>query len=158
MLGGSLANLNIGLSNNSGTSIGINPNAGLFVADAIAVGASLPIGFSASGNSNSSYSSMNFGLGAFGRYYFVVSDPISFFGGLGIGFTSTSWNSKTTFLGEEFKDSGSSTNENLSLSAGAVYFLNESIGVEGTLNLNNLTNNANLNLNLGFQIYFNRSK
>jgi len=164
LLGGNLANIRIGVVDAGGSSISINPNAGYFVADGIAVGASLPIAFS--GNSYDGFggkystSTTSFGLGAFGRYYFSTGNPLSFFGGLSLGINSYSYKSKfTPTSGSVSTNSDSDTDFYSILSVGAVYFLNESIGVEGILSTSDITENGfALNFGIGFQIYFNRNK
>jgi hypothetical protein len=164
LIGGSIANIRIGVVDAGGSSISLTPNAGYFVADGIAIGASLPIGFSSSSydgfGGKYTTSSTNFGLGAFGRYYFSTGNPLSFFGGLSLGVNAYSYKSKfTPTSGSSFTDSDSDTDFYSVLSVGAVYFLNETIGVEGILSTSDITENGfALNFGVGFQIYFNRGK
>lgn len=163
LLGGSLANLRIGVVDAGGSSFNITPSAGYFIADGVVVGASLPIGYNRSSYNDSwgKYVSTgtSFGIGAYTRYYFKTGNPLSFFGRLGLGvntYTSKEKYTSTSDFTEDdsFKSSGSDFYSTLGF--GAVYFLNDNIGVEGVLSTSDITEDfLSLNFGIGFQIYFN---
>ena len=151
LLGTSIANIQVGLDNDY-VSVGISPNAGYFIFDNFALGGSLPLQLSANGNS----SSTSIGLGAFGRYYIPMDKISPFFGG-GLGYriysnsyTYTDWN------GQKVTTSNSDGIPYANAAAGIAYFLNENIGVHGTMNIGDLLNpGTTLSLGLGLSIYFN---
>ena len=165
LLGGNLANINLGITEGLGSSFSITPNAGYFVADGFAVGASLPI--SRSGNSYDGFggtyknSSTSIGVGAFARYYFKVGDPLSFFAGLGLGINTYSYKNKfksddeNVFPSDE--DSNSSSDFYSGINVGAAYFISDAVAIEGVLSTSDITEDyLSLNFGVGFKIYFSK--
>src|SRR5690348_13806033 len=89
MLGGTL-DLSSTKYENSATnssSIYFSPSFGYFVADNLAVGASITIGNNTSGTGNAKTVFSSFGVGPFARYYkFTSSENFAFFAQAGINF------------------------------------------------------------------------
>ena len=154
ILGGGIANINIGLDNDF-ISIGLNPDAGYFVIDNLALGGSLPITFASTPN----YTTTSIGAGLFGRYYMPM-DKISPFAGASLGYriytnsyTFTDWN------GQQMTTTNTAANAYANLNVGAAYFLNKSIGLHGVLNSGDILNpGTTLSLSLGLYIYFQPKK
>ena len=137
-------------SKQKGTSLRISPNLGFFISDRFAVGLDLSLNFANSeGRDNSNWA---IGLGPFVRYYFLPEDKlINIFSQTSIRFNNG--------LSEINKDSKSTT---FGLSAGGVIFFNSSVGLELSLNYEDITvkransNNRNTDIffvGLGFQIH-----
>lgn len=162
LLGGNVANINLGITEGLGSSISLTPSAGYFVSDGFAVGASLPI--SKSGNKNdeswgsSKTSNTTFGLGVYGRYYFIQDNPLSFFAGLGLGVNNYYTKTKTDFdsnLIEDRVDKYSSSDFYSGVNVGAAYFLNDALAIEGVLSTSDITEDyLSLNFGFGFKYYF----
>jgi hypothetical protein len=133
-----------------GTVLSIAPNVGYFFIDKLAVGTSgrLTYTIAKNGDNLSDTNYFNYGIGPFVRYYFLEKEkPLNIFSEISYGFEKI--NQTDTNL------------ENFNAKVGAVYFLNNSVGIEVALNylsqkfddgMQNGTNN-NLFLGIGFQIH-----
>ena len=69
LVGGDIANFNLGLNSGGGSTILINPKLAFFFRDNVAIGPFVQMGFDAAKGQEPT---TNYGIGAFGRYY--VSD------------------------------------------------------------------------------------
>jgi hypothetical protein len=164
LLGGNLANLQFGLVNNNNTSISINPNAGYFVSNRVAMGISMPISFDKNNfdSEDGKYSNKtsNFGIGYFWRFYLSDGYPFKFFSGFDFGIKTFKNNYDFTPInGGTINESNRGQDFYFIFDAGAVYFLNKTVGIESILSTSNLTNEGmTLNFRIGFQIYLNTNK
>jgi hypothetical protein len=164
LLGGDLANFKFGLVDNSGTTISLNPKAGYFVADRVAMGISMPINFDKNEfediEGNYLTKSTNFGFGYFWRYYFSKGYPFNFFAGIDFGVLTFKYKSEYTLANSSPVISTQRGQDFYFIfDAGIVYFLSKSVGIESVLSTSNLTNDGmTLNFRVGFQIYLNTSK
>ncbi|MDO3645265.1 hypothetical protein [Mucilaginibacter sp. L3T2-6] len=150
MVGGNLANLNLGLNTPKVFSLDITPKAAWFVADNVAFGGYVNLGIqTAQGSSTTT----TYGVGALGRYYTGKDVEVLRHGRLygeatlGIGGTNVS-------------NGGGNTNGlDFSFGPGFAYFITPSIGLETLLKYNGLGGfgdqgyQSKLNLSFGFQIY-----
>ncbi|WP_029286604.1 hypothetical protein [Pedobacter sp. R20-19] len=150
MVGGNLANINLGLDNPKVFSVDITPKAAWFIQDNVALGGYVNFGLSTTKNAPTT---TNYGVGALGRYYagkdVEVLNHGRFFAEatVGVGGTSVS-------------RGGANTNGlNLSVGPGFAYFITPNIGLETLLKYNGLVGFGNttaqnsLNLSFGFQVY-----
>lgn len=151
LVGGDIANFNLGLNKGSRFQMTINPKAAWFIKDNTAVGAYAELGLATGGNSGAFVS---YGFGALGRQYISgnalnVLRHTRFFleGNFGLEGTNDS-------------QSGSSTNGlGIGLGPGIAYFITPNIGLEGLLKyrarlgFGSETTSSELNLGVGFQIY-----
>lgn len=114
-------------TNSHSTSLYVSPDAGYFIIDNVAVGASLNLSTSSTkgdGTDNSKTTSTNFTLTPMARYY--LDQGIFFHGQVGFGSAST-----------KYKATGSNTTTttkygvfNWAVAAGYAYFLNDYVAVE----------------------------
>ncbi len=154
MVGASLADMNIKLQKgNTDLSLSINPKIGYFIQDNVAIGAEVKLGFA----TNSAQNSINYGIGAFGRYY-VSSKQLEllkharFFGEVNAG-----------LVGDNIKPKGmSSVSTNglgIGFGPGVAYFITPNIGLEALLKYNlgvgfgSSTTTNDFSIGFGFQIY-----
>lgn len=150
LIGGNLANLNLGLDAGSAFSFDITPKAAWFIQDNLAVGGYVNLGLATAKGSSTT---TNYGVGALARYYagkdMEVINHGRFFaeGNAGIG-------------GVNVGGGGGNTNGlNLGVGPGFAYFITPNIGLEtmlkynGYLGFGNQTTQSGLNLSFGFQIY-----
>ncbi|UKT64195.1 hypothetical protein [Pedobacter mucosus] len=150
LVGGNLANINLGLDAPKIFSVDITPKAAWFIQDNVALGGYVNFGLQTAKNSSTTTS---YGVGALGRYYAGSDVEILRHGRLfaeatvGIG-------------GVNVSNGGGNTNGlNLSVGPGFAYFITPNIGLETLLKYNglvgfgNATAQNNLNLSFGFQIY-----
>ena len=152
LVGGDIANFNLGLEKNAGFNIALDPKAAWFINSNTALGAYVKFGVSKA-NKNSA-TATTYGVGPLARYY--VTDPKMtllqhgrFFGEANIGIE-----------GQNVSDGGGSTNGlGFGFGPGYAYFITPNIGLETLLKYNGLTGfgdegyTSNLNLSVGFQIY-----
>ncbi|MEO6550686.1 MAG: hypothetical protein ABIN94_21960 [Ferruginibacter sp.] len=138
---------------NTQFSLDINPKAGWFVANNLAVGVDVNLGL----NTQKGATSFTYGLGAFGRKY------------LGTEYTNLARTTKifleanAGFYGTNLTGTNitkTSTNGvGLGFGPGISYFITNNIALEAlakynlTIGLGNSTTNNNINIGLGFQIY-----
>ncbi len=154
LVGGNIADFNLGLKKGSTFSMDISPKAAWFLNNNFAVGAYVRFGVQTLGGSGSG-SKITYGVGPLARYY--VNDPKvnllqhgRFFaeGTAGIGGTNYT------------KGSGGTTNGlDLGVGPGYAYFITPNIGLETLLKVNSnvgfgtSSTNSYLDLSVGFQIY-----
>lgn len=144
----------------SGTLI---PTAGVFLADNVALGVAVPLGYSrlkldvADGISNRS---LSVGVLPWLRYYLPSESKHRVFGELSAGGVLNSYRSEGGIGGISY----SNTDVNFAGSAGLgySYFITPAVGLEGLLAYQRVTGNSNsgngaLSLNLGFRIYLPRN-
>lgn len=153
MVGASLADFGLDFQKgNTGFSMSLNPRIGYFVKDNIAIGGIVKLGLNTQKNSTA----FDYGIGAFGRYYFTDKDIEVL--------KSSRWFVEVDFgfNGRNVKVNDVSANTNglgIGFGPGLAYFITDNIALEGLLKYNittgfgNSTTNNRLGLNLGFQIY-----
>ena len=149
MVGGNVGDIEFGLGSGSNFSISLTPRVGYFIQDNVAIGAKLKAGFTGQRYGSSTY---NYGLDAFGRYYF---GPKVFKTGLKEG----RWFAEAAagFSGVKGADVGF----NVNIGPGYAYFLNEHIALEALALYYGQFGSGSVNglsLNMGFQIYLPSSK
>jgi hypothetical protein len=155
LVGADIADLNLGLDEGGNFSFTINPKAAFFFKDNIALGGYLTFGLSTAKDAGTS---INYGVGALGRYYFSrdqvnILRQARFFGEgtVGIDGDNPAVGDNTNGLG-------------ISFGPGIAYFITPNIGLEGLFKYNGIigfgssTTSNNLTLNVGFQIYLPSSK
>lgn len=150
LIGGDLANLQLGLSSPTTFSGSITPKAAWFIQDNVALGGYGTFGISTvKGNG----SNINYGIGALGRIYSGAATEVikhgRFFGEANIGIE-----------GQNYSATGGSTNGlGFGVGPGFAYFITPSIGLETLLKYNGIVGFGsspfanNVALNFGFQIY-----
>jgi len=144
MVGGSLANLGYSFEGKS-FGIGLQPRAGYFVSDGIAIGAQANLGFKSVKEGDNVW---DYGIAPFVRYYFPQGSSSTgrFFGQGDIGIA------------------GSSVGKDVSLALGAnlgyAHFITQTVALEVTAGYNYTKSNvrlgeksSGLGVGLGFQIY-----
>lgn len=153
LVGGNIANLNLGLNKGSAFTVNINPKAAWFIKDNTAVGAYLTLGLETSKGNGTDFI---YGIGALVRQY-AGGDAVAavrhsrFFvegnaGIDGINHSASSTNTTTNGLG-------------LGIGPGLAYFITPNIGLEtllkyqGIFGFGTRVNTSTLNFNVGFQIY-----
>ena len=150
LIGGNLANIDLGLDEPNVFSASITPKAAWFVQDNIALGGYVEFGIQTAKNSTTT---TDYGVGGLGRYYTGSDVEVlrhgRIFGEANIGFG-----------GRNVSGGGGNTNGiNFGLGPGFAYFVTPNIGLEALLKYNGLagfgsTNYQNsLNLSFGLQIY-----
>lgn len=155
LVGASLGDIGLGLqSGNTSFSLSINPKLGYFIQDNIALGGEVDLGFA----TDNTGTVINYGVGAFGRYYFgqknmVLLKHARFFGEASAGFSG---------LNSDPKGPIGATNTNglgLGAGPGLAYFITPNIGLETllkydlTVGFGNATTYSRFGLKVGFQIY-----
>lgn len=146
LVGGQLANLNFGLGSSNSVSLSITPKVGYFIENNLAIGAEVPLGFKAVKGFDPIY---NYGVGAFGRYYFApkeynidnVLNKGRFFGEVGAGIAG-----KT----------GVDVGFNINIGAGYAYFITPNVALETMVRYQGTYgtgSSSGLDINLGFQIH-----
>lgn len=153
LVGGDIANFNVGLDQGSVFNVDISPKAAWFIKDNTALGAYLNLGYQTAKGKGSDFI---YGVGALVRQYAgsnVVS-PVRHtrlfveanVGIDGINHSASSTNTTTNGLG-------------LGIGPGLAYFITPNVGLEGLLMYRGIlgfgtrATSGNLNLNVGFQIY-----
>lgn len=150
MVGGSLSNISLGLDDSKVFSLDLTPKAAWFIRDNIALGGYANLGIQTAKNTSTT---VNYGLGALGRYYSGADMEVvkhgRFFGEgtLGLG-------------GINVSNGGGHTNGvDFSFGPGFAYFITPNIGLETLLKYNGVGGFGNagyqstLGLSFGFQIY-----
>jgi hypothetical protein len=144
MMGGSASfsnfkDVNNGTIISESTSLYINPNIGYFVIDKLAIGSN--VGFLYFFPKGDVKVSTSYNISPFIRYYFLEKEkPINIFSEAGYGI--------------ELNSLSNNVGQRLNLKAGAVYFLNSSVGLEVALNYKNVKNNFNDLQNRGIYRYW----
>lgn len=152
LVGGDLADFNLGLNKNSDFRVTIDPKAAWFIKDNVALGAYALLGLDIVKGSTQT----NYGVGALGRYYFganeintesVLRHTRGFLeGNVGIEGNNVTHGASTNGLG-------------LGIGPGIAYFITPNIGLEALLKYQGIVGfgndplNSRLDLNVGFQIY-----
>ncbi|WP_129714476.1 outer membrane beta-barrel protein [Pedobacter sp. SYP-B3415] len=151
MVGTNLSNINFSLDKPNAFSLAINPKAAWFVDDGVAVGGDVKFGLEAPGKGLGT--TINYGIGALGRYYGQVGaneliKSSRFFGEATVG-----------VAGRNLSGGGSTNGLGFSFGPGFTYFITRSIGLEallkyeGTVGFGSSAYAHDLNLGVGFQIY-----
>ena len=146
LVGGQLGNLNFDLGSSNSVSLSLTPKVGYFIKNNLAIGAEVPIGFTAIKGVDPIF---NYGVGAFGRYYFApkefnidnILNKGRFFGEVGVG-----------IAGQTDVEVGF----NLRVGAGYAYFLTPNVALETMVRYQGTYgtgNTSGLDINLGFQIH-----
>jgi hypothetical protein len=155
MVGGNIADLNLGLDEGGNFSFILNPKIAWFIQDGLALGGYLTTGLATAKNQGTG---VVYGIGALGRYY--ISDPK-----VNVLRQSRFFFEGTAGIEGDNPASGDNTN-GLGIGAGPgwAYFITPNIGLEALLKYNlivgfgsSVTSN-NLRLGVGFQIYLPGSK
>ncbi|MGO4770453.1 hypothetical protein ACEN2I_02235 [Flavobacterium sp. W22_SRS_FK3] len=149
LIGGNLANVNLGLNGSKIISAEITPKIAWFIQDNVALGGYVDLGIQTAKNSGTT---TNYGVGALGRYYagkeIEVIKHSRFFGEATVGLG-----------GVNVSDADNTNGINISAGPGFAYFITPNIGFEVLLKYNALVGlgsapyQGNLNASLGFQIY-----
>ena len=153
LVGGDIANFNLGLNDGSPFQVRINPKAAWFIKDNTAIGAYVDLGLTTAKGQGTDFL---YGVGALARVYAggnavnnVRHTRLFVEGNVGIegeNFSRSSINETTNGLG-------------LGIGPGLAYFITPNIGLEGLLKYQGIVGfgtrptSSNLNLNVGFQIY-----
>lgn len=152
LVGGNIANFDLGLEKGSAFSMQIDPKIAYFIKDNLAVGGYLDFGLQTIPGSTGTITS--YGVGALSRYYLqgkanltpLRHSRLFLEGTVGISGVNVPGGSNTNGLG-------------LGIGPGFAYFITPNVGLEtllkynGLLGFGNETTQGNLNLNVGFQIY-----
>ncbi|UYQ93680.1 porin family protein [Chitinophaga horti] len=145
--------------------LGISPKAGWFIRDGLAIGADVQLGLDHRKVDESKTTAVNYGIGAFGRYYIndknvEFSKRSKFFLEGNLGFTGN--NTKTKVGGAE--TSVETNGLGIGFGPGLAYFITPNIGLEALVKYDlgvgfgSSTTSHRVGLNLGFQIYLPSSK
>ncbi len=116
----------------------LNPTVGKFVADKFCVGLSLPLIYIDS--------DLYMDITPFARYYWAVKETRSFYVSGAIGLASL------------FDMEHKVTNNEVILGLGHVWFLTKNVGFEVEMQGRLDSEDVNLGMNMGFQIYLNKQK
>jgi hypothetical protein len=151
LVGGDIANFDLGLKKGSQFQMNINPKAAWFIRDNTALGAYVEIGLLTGGGAGTD---VTYGFGALARQY-LSGDALN-----ALRHTRFFVEGNVGIEGQNISGSGNSTNGlGLGIGPGLAYFITPNIGLEGLLKyrgrlgFGNETTSSNLNLNVGFQIY-----
>lgn len=155
LIGGDLAGFDLGLNEGANFNMSLAPKAAWFVRDNVALGGYLDFGLATAKGRGTS---VNYGVGALGRYYFPKADVnvarstrFLLEGNIGIQGVNTAGGGSTNGLG-------------LGIGPGLAYFVTNNIALESLLKYNGIlgfgssATSSRLQLNLGFQIYLPGSK
>jgi len=155
LVGGDVANFDIGLRKNAGFDVAINPKAAWFINNNIAVGPY--IDFEIRKENKASATTTDYGVGALARYYLGVSQVNT---ESVLRHTRAFFEGNVGIAGENKSKGGGSTNGlGLGIGPGIAYFITPNVGLETILKYNGLlgfgdaTTQSDLNLSVGFQIY-----
>jgi hypothetical protein len=154
IVGADLANIDINFQEgNTQFSFDLNPKAGWFIKDNVAIGPEVNLGI----NTQKGATSINYGIGAFGRKYFGatatnLSRTTKWFVEVNAGFAGTN-------LSGDDVEKTSTNGLNLGAGPGLAYFITDNIALEAlakynlTVGFGSSTTNNNIGIGLGFQIY-----
>ena len=152
LVGGDIANFDIGLKKNTGFSFLINPKAAWFINNNVAVGALVSLGISKANSESATYTT--YAVGPLARYY-VNSPKVNL-----LQHGRFFFEGDVAIQGANVSQGGGSTNGlGLGIGPGYAYFITPNIGLETLLKYNglvgfgDLTSQSDLNLSVGFQIY-----
>lgn len=151
LVGGDIANFNLGLNKGSQFQMEINPKAAWFIRDNTAIGAYVELGLLTGGGAGTA---VTYGFGALARQYLAGNALAA------VRHTRFFLEGNVGIEGQNISGSGNSTNGlGIGVGPGIAYFITPNIGLEGLLKyrgrlgFGNETTSSNLNLNVGFQIY-----
>ncbi|CAN5420392.1 hypothetical protein BH10BAC2_BH10BAC2_18550 [soil metagenome] len=154
LVGADLANLGLNFQEgNTQFSINLNPKAGWFIKDNIVLGAEVILGL----NTQKGASSVNYGVGAFGRKYFGAE--VSNLSRTTKWFVEANAGIYGNNLSGDNIESTSTNGLGVGFGPGISYFLNQNIALEAlakynlTVGFGSSTTNNNIGIGLGFQIY-----
>lgn len=163
MVGGNVGNINLGFGNSTTNfSIDVEPIGLYFITDNLGIGGRVLLGVNSSSSDiagvKSSATILGYGIAPTLRYYFTTMGKGKIFGEGAVGFGGTSTTTKTA--GISTTESDNSTG--FSLGVGYNYFFNPHVALEAGLRyVNKFAYNAptavsesNVNVNVGFQIFF----
>lgn len=154
LIGADISNIGVNFqSGNTQFSFDLNPKAGWFLRDNLALGPEVNFGL----NTQKGATSISYGVGAFGRKYFgSAATNLS---------RTTKWliEANAGIYGTNLSgDNVTKTSTNglgIGAGPGIAWFINENIALEAlakynlTVGFGNSTTNNNINLGVGFQIY-----
>ncbi|MDB5120332.1 MAG: hypothetical protein JWN56_1550 [Sphingobacteriales bacterium] len=150
MIGGNLANINVGLDKPSVFNLDVTPKVAWFLVDNVALGGYVNLGIQ---TAKGSPTITRYGVGALGRYY-TGSDVEALRHGRLFGEATVGVG------GQNVGGGGGKTNGlDFSFGPGFSYFITNNIGLETLLKYNGITGfgnegyQHNLNLSFGLQIY-----
>ncbi len=149
MVGGNIANVNLGLNDPKIFSVDLTPKVAWFIQDNIALGGYAQFGLEAAKHSSTSTS---YGIGALARYYAGPEGELIKHGRFFAEATAG-------FGGVNVSGADNTNGINLSAGPGFAYFITPNIGLEvlakynGLVGLGSTPYQSNLNLSFGFQIY-----
>ncbi|MFP9119078.1 hypothetical protein ACLI08_14900 [Flavobacterium sp. RNTU_13] len=149
LVGGNIANLNLGLNDPKIFSVDLTPKIAWFVRDNVALGGYAEFGLE---TAKSSSTSTSYGVGALGRYYAGPEGEILRHGRFFAEATAG-------FGGVNVSGADDTNGLNLSVGPGFAYFITQNIGLEvlakynGLVGLGSTNYQSNINLSFGFQIY-----
>jgi hypothetical protein len=154
MVGGDIANIDLGLDKGGNFSFRIDPKAAWFIRDNLALGGYFLVGLNTAKGAGTS---VMYGVGALARYYMgsatdvVRSSRFFLEGNVGIEGDNPAVGNNTNGLG-------------LGIGPGWTYFITPNIGLEallkydGIIGFGSKPTSNNLNLGVGFQIYLSRAR
>ena len=152
LVGGDIANFDIGLKKNTGYSILIDPKAAWFINNNVAIGALVSLGVSKANKASATYTT--YAVGPLARYY-VNSPKVNL-----LQHGRFFFEGNVAIQGNNVSKGGGSTNGlGLGIGPGYAYFITPNIGLETLLKYNGLVgfgdlgSQSDLNLSIGFQIY-----
>jgi hypothetical protein len=138
----------------------LNPNVGYFIKDNFALGVLLNVGFSNQSQNNqnsiSTYyyktNTINFGAGAFARYYKKIGDRFSFFVNGNMLYNHQISKTESTSSKQEKQ----ANSINLGFSPGLVYFPSPKLGIEVLFGNINYTYTSSVNKTVSYKNHDNR--
>lgn len=154
IVGADLANIGINFQEgNTQFSFDLNPKAGWFIKDNVAIGPEVNLGI----NTQKGATSIDYGVGVFGRKYFGanatnLSRTVKWYVEANAGFAGTN------LSGDEVEKT-STNGLNLGAGPGLAYFITDNIALEAlakynlTVGFGSSTTNNHIGIGLGFQIY-----
>jgi len=152
LVGGDLADFNLGLNKNSDFQMTINPKAAWFIQDNVALGAYVNLGLDAVKGATAT----TYGVGALGRYYLGANEVNT---ASVLKHTRAFVEANVGIEGSNVSHGASTNGLGIGFGPGIAYFITPNIGLEtllkyqGIVGFGNAPLNSRLDLNVGFQIY-----
>lgn len=160
LIGGDIANLNLGLNSGKPFTMNLSPKVAWFTSDNLAFGGFVDVGLATAEGQGTTFT---YGVGPLARYYFGSPDVSTA--------TTSARRSSRFFLegtvglqGVNVSDGSSTNGLGIGIGPGLAYFINQNIALEGLLKytkafgFGNTSNGADiLQLGVGFQIYLPRA-
>lgn len=153
LVGGDIANFNLGFGEGSRFSFQLNPKAAFFIRDNLAIGPNLHLGLTTATGEGTDFF---YGIGVLARQY-VSGNAVP-----ALRHTRFFAEANAGFEGENHSKSSTNTTTNgigLGIGPGIAYFITPNIGLEGLLKYQGIlgfgtrTTSHNLNFNVGLQVY-----